>query len=352
MDQKKNYSLYIDGIENAFIAFVSQDQSLCLTTNSPSDAITVYRITKGRATGIINVHYKKNGLVSMSIQGAASMTALCDKCCDDVIQRTSIPNSLRKNFTLREANSDNLEFFKTELADTHGLSINLKAANPITHITESFDVLNAAGVKVVCTIFDNDTFLMQGNITTLYVTVMTEALRWMVNPDKLSNVTDIISLQNTTQLFSEDINDLIPNLSVCGDTDGVIERMVRTTVRLFNSGVIVEDYGSYTFGVLKALEGVLKLRLSEDLGPIDKLGNYFVFDSVSHRHRISCSTYDGNIELKKALNKGYNEWVSSRHSTFHADDQISTTTLLSYEQSVEVFQKALDCINNVCDNWN
>lgn len=352
MDQKKNYSLYTDGIENAFNAFVSQDQSLSLAMNKPSDAITVYRITKGRATGTINVHFKKNGLVSMSIQGAPSMSVLCDKCCDDVIQRTSIPNSLRKNFTLRKANSDNLEFFKTELTDTHGLNINSRSANPTTHISESFDILNATGAKVVCTLYDNDTFLMQGNLTALYVTVMTEALRWIVNTDKVSNVTDIITLNNTTQLYSEDINSLIPNLSVCGDTDGVIERMVRTTVRLFNSGAIVEDYGCYTFGVLKALEGVLKLRLSDDLGPIDKLGNHYVYDPISHRHRITGTTYDSNIELKKALNKGYNEWVSSRHSSFHADDQISTTTLLSYEQAVEVFQKALDCINNICDNWN
>lgn len=112
------------------------------------------------------------------------------------------------------------------------------------------------------------------------------------------------------------------------------------------------DYGCYTFGVLKALEGVLKLRLSEDLGPIDKLGNHFYYDQPSHRHRVDTNAYDGMLELKKAINKGYNNWVSSRHSTFHADDQIATSTLLSYEQATVVFQDTLNCINAICDNWS
>lgn len=352
MDQNKNYSLYVDGIEDAVNSFVSQDQSLSLTVTKPNATVTVCHLKKGKTTGILNFHFKKNGLVSMSIQGAPSMNTLCDKCCDDVIQRTAIPNSLRKNFTLRETKSDNLDYFKADLTDTHGLNIVSKASNPATHIRECFDVLTGTGVKVTCTIYDNDTFLMQGNVTTLYVTVMTEALRWLVNPEKINKITDVITFSNTTKLFPENINALIPNISVCGDTDGVINRMVLTTVRLFNSGVIVEDYGSFTFGVLKALEGVLKLKLSEDLGPIDKLGNHYVFDPVSRRHRIKHTLYDGDIELKKTLNKSYNEWVSSRHSSFHADDQISTSTLLSYEQAVEVFQKALECINSVCDNWN
>ncbi len=351
MDQNKNYSLYVGGIEDAVAAFVSQDQSLSLTVTKPNATVTVCHIKKGKATGILNFHFKKNGLVSMSIQGALGMNTICDKCCDDVIQRTAIPNSLRKNFTLRETKSDNLVYFKTELVDTHGLNVVAKASNPATHIRESFDIMTGAGVKVTCTVYDNDTFLMQGNVTTLYVTVMTEALRWLVNPEKTGNITDVIALSNTIQLFSEDINALIPSISACGDTDGVIDRMVLTSVRLFNSGVIVEDYGSYTFGVLKALEGVLKLRLSEDLGPIDILGNHYDFDPVSRRHKINHTLYDGDVELKEALNKGYNEWVSSRHSSFHADDQISTSTLLSYEQAVEVFQKALECINNVCNNW-
>ena len=242
--------------------------------------------------------------------------------------------------------------FKEELVDTHKFIIVTRAATANPTIHEWFDVSDSNNCRVTCTLYGNGTFLLQGNVTPLYVTVMTEALRWLVDETKMSSLPDSITLNNTVSIYSENINDLIPQLPICGDTDGIIERMVSTSVRLFNSGIIVDDYGCYTFGVLKALEGVLKLRLSDDLGPIDKLGEHFYYDQSSHRHRIITTAYDGKLELKKAINKGYNNWVSSRHSTFHADDQIATSTLLSYEQATAVFQDTLNCINAICDNWN
>lgn len=352
MDKNKDYSLNVDGIDDSIISFVSKDATLKLSVQKPDTTKALYKITKGSATGVINVYVKKNGLVSITIQGADSMNALCKQCCDSFIQQTAIPNSLRKNFTLRKIKVDDFDLFKEELIDTYQLIIEARAATANPTIKEWFDVTDSKNCRVTCTLFGNGTFLLQGNVTSPFVIVMTEALRWLVDENINSSLPDSITLNNTVSLYSEDINVLIPHLPVCGDTDGIIERMVLTSVRLFNSGIIVEDYGCYTFGVLKALEGILKLRLSDDLGPIDKLGDYFYYDQPSHRHRIVTTVYDGKLDLKKAINKGYNNWVSSRHSTFHADDQIATSTLLSYEQATVVFQDTLNCINAICNNWN
>lgn len=352
MDKNKDYSLNVDRIDDSVSAFVSKDVTLKLSVQKPDASKAVYKITKGKKTGVINVYVKKNGLVSITIQGADDLSAICEQCCDSFIQQTAIPNSLRKNFTLRQIKVDDFELFKEELVDTHKLKLTARTATANPTIQEWFDALDGNNCRVTCTLYTNGTFLLQGNVTSLFVAVMTEALRWLVDANKISKLPDSITLNNTVSLYPEDINVLIPQLSVSGDTDGIIERMVLTSVRLFNSGIIVEDYGCYTFGVLKALEGVLKLRLSDDLGPIEKLGKHFYYDQPSHRHIITATVYDGKLDLKKAINKGYNNWVSSRHATFHADDQISTSALLSYEQATVVFQDTLNCINAICNNWN
>lgn len=351
MDTSKNYSLFIDHIEGAVAGFIGRDDRLSLSVDKPDNTKMVFRVTKGRATGIVTFFLKKNGLVSISIQGATSLHGLCERCCDLVIQQTSIPNSLRKSFVIHNSNKDNMGFFKLELTDTHNFQIVDKGIGSNSNVEERFDVLSNNNVKVSCTLYVNGTFLLQGNVTPLFITALTEILHWLVSEPQ-NSVPEIISLQNITNTFSDQICELVPNLSVCGDDDGIIERMILTSVSLFNSGVIVEDYGCYTFGVLKALEGILKLRLSEDLGSIETLGDFYFFDLQTHRHRLKTSVYDGDLDLKKALNKGYNNWVSSRHSTFHADEQIATSTLLSYEQAYEVFVKTLDCINGICNNWN
>ena len=77
MDQKRNYSLYIDGLEDAFNAFVSQDKALSLSIErKPSASVLLFRITKGKTTGVVNVSLKKNGLVSMLIQGAPRISVV------------------------------------------------------------------------------------------------------------------------------------------------------------------------------------------------------------------------------------------------------------------------------------
>lgn len=351
MDKTKDYSLYVDGIEEVVSEFVERDTTLKLEILRPDNDKMVCRISKGRATGVVNIYKKKNGLVSLTVQGAKGLQDVCESCCDQIIQRTAIPNSLRKSLTLRESAKDNIEYLKEELTNSYHLTITAKQTGG-AYVSEVFEVCDTAGVKVCCSFYNNGTFLLQGNVTPLYVTVMTEALRWLVTPEQTANISDLITLNNTTQIFSEEICELIPNLSVCGDTDGIIERMVKTSVSLFNSGIVVEDYGCYTFGVLKALEGVLKLRLSEDMGTIGTLGDHFHYDRPSRRHRINTTLYDDSIELKKAINKGYTCWASARNSSFHADEQIATSTILSYEQAIEIFNDALVSINEICNYWS
>lgn len=347
MNSIKKYSLNVEGIKDAIMSYSFTDSTIKITISEPDKAKIVCHITKDDDTGVLNFYIKKSGLVSINIQGSEKIASLCEACRNYVIQRTAIPNTIQKTFTIHKSKADNLDYFKEEL-NSHGLSLIL--ADSKSPIHERAEISDSHGTKVSYTLYNNGTFLLQGNVCSLFLVIMTEALNWLVDKDE--NVAQAISFDNTTHRFEEKIEKLVPNLGKSGDTDGVLERMILTSVSLFNSGVIVEDYGCYTFGVLKALEGILKLRLSEDLGIIDKLGEHFSYDQTSHKHHIGANVYDDNIELKKAINKAYNIWVSSRHATFHADEQISTSTLLSYEQAHEIFIESIEVINNICNNWD
>lgn len=349
MDRTKNYSLFTDGITDAVADFISKDKSLVWTVSNPTPTQYVYRISRGDENGVITFYIKKSGLVSINPQGG--LVDICNQCCDYVIDHASIPNSQRKSFSLKDCIVDNYDYFKEELSGLHKYTVSVKGTIENATIKEIIAVECTNHGKIVATLYKNGTFLMQGNVTPVFVGVMTEAIRWLLDANKASKVSDIILLDNITNVFSTDIDSLIPNLNVCGDTDNVILRMVMTSVSLFNSGVLVDDYGCYTFGILKALEGLLKMRLEVDLGLIDKLGSFFDYDDITHSHRIRSNVYDGNLPLKMAINKTYNYWNSRRHASFHADSQISTSTLYSYEDALAICVKGLECINDICDNW-
>jgi len=351
MDSNKNYSLFSDQIEDVVTEYVDNDSALKLTVSRPSASKQVYRITKGADTGVITFYVKKTGLVSINVQGSEQLTEECNKCCDYVIMKTAIPNSQKKSFSIRNCIQDNIEYLKADLEGQHALVLTTRTVVAGSNITENLVVSDANGTKVTMSVYANGTFLLQGNVTPVFVNVMTESIKWLIDTDNAVNVANVISLENITNSFNTDIHVLIPNLAVCNDTDNIISRMVMTSVTLFNSGVIVDDYGCYTFGLLKALEGVLKLRLAVDLGMIDKLGDHFHYDPATHSYRINTNVYDATPHLKVAINKTYNYWRSKRHASFHADAQIAVSTLYAYEQALEVGVKALDCINEICDNW-
>ena len=351
MDTSKNYSLYSDNIEKAIKEFIINDNTLSLEVSKTSPTQYVYKVIKDGETGVITFYIKKSGLVSINIQGKTNLKQICEDCCDYVILQTAIPNSQKKSFSIKDCNLENYDYFKEDLLQSDGYTFTVKGVENKAIITEILTITDVDKGRVTTTLFANGTFMVQGNVTPLFVKVMTEAISWLMKTENAANVPDVINLENITNKFNTDINVLIPNLAVCNDTDNIILRMVMTSITLFNSGIIVDDYGCYTFGVLKALEGVLKLRLEIDLGMIDKLGDHFDWDPATHSHRIKSNVYDGNLHLKVAINKTYNYWKSKRHASFHADAQLATSDLYTYERAVEVGVKALECINEICDNW-
>lgn len=109
MDKNRNYSLNTDNIVKSVTDFVSYEDELSLIVERPNSDIIVCRISNDHNVGIVTFYLKKNGLVSINIQGSKLLNNTCERCCDFVIQQTSIPNSLRKSFTIRDCKSENIE---------------------------------------------------------------------------------------------------------------------------------------------------------------------------------------------------------------------------------------------------
>ena len=55
----------------------------------------------------------------------------------------------------------------------------------------------------------------------------------------------------------------------------ILEDFLKTSIALANSGVVVDDYGCYTFGIMKALDGLISKRLLEDAPDFKDYGTYF-----------------------------------------------------------------------------
>ena len=128
-----------------------------------------------------------------------------------------------------------------------------------------------------------------------------------------------------------------------------------TSIYLANSGVKVDDYGCYTFGILKALDALLTKCILENSSEFDNYGTYFEKEHNSndkYRFIDGVITYNDNISLKYALEDGYTFFHRHRHTTFHIDKTaIETSRILDYDKAIEIIKDSLVIINRICKNW-
>ena len=339
-----NCSLYREKIPSAIKEF-AENKGLLWCCTSTKEFQDTFQLVQGKAKVFITVYYKKNGLTSISHQGSNKTNKLGEECCEYIISKTSLPDTYHQTFTIRNANIDNYDYFKSEIGDEN---INVENTKD-TSIHERIKVKDKTGATIMVTMYKNTTLYFQGNITPLFVSLMNAALQWMLTDE---NEKSVIGLKNVSCNVDCDVTKHIQNIDKLKPDGNVMIKMIKTSLQLANSGIVVSDYGCYTYGVLKAIEGVIKLRLLEDVPPFDKIGDYFIYDKHTGTYKFKQTFYDTKIELKRSLEKAYTHFNKYRHSTFHVDDQIETTKILSYSEAISILYDSLDVINDLCNHWN
>ena len=339
-----NCSLYREKIPSAIKEFAAE-KGIEWSCTSNGDFQDTFKLTYDKANRFITIYYKKNGLTSISHQGSNKTSKLGEECCEYIISKTSLPDSIHKTFSGKNSNLKNYEYFKTEIGDEHIVILNSNDTN----VLERIKVKDDTGATITVTIYKNATLFFQGAITPLFVSLMNAALLWML--DDVDENNSIIGLKNVSCNIESDVTKHIDHIEKLKPDGDVMIKMIESSLQLVNSGISVSDYGCYTFGVLKAIEGILKLRIQEDVYIFENFGDYFIINKNKGTYHFKTSLYDEQPNLKKALEKAYNHFHKYRHSTFHVDDQIETTKILNYSEAMSIIVNSIHIINEICNNW-
>ena len=219
------------------------------------------------------------------------------------------------------------------------------------NIRNQYHLKGKYDAKVSVIFYNNGTLMVQGCITSFYVEFITEVLQ-AISSIPSEAIEEVFAIQARAGYALD--NDLSKYIGNREHIDGsVIENFINTSINLANSAVKVDDYGCYTFGILKALDAVLRTRLLEDAPDFDEYGTYFQKNnSGAYCFKSGIGTYDNNLHLKQALEQGYSFFNQHRHSTFHVDSfNVETSRTLEYDEAVNIIKDCLVIINNICNNW-
>lgn len=349
MGKQNHYALDFDAIVPTLEEFFHEKEGLEFSFEQTNEF--TYKVSVSKASikkpGLLTI-YNKQGLYCMVPEGTPALVGICKECCDFIIQRLQIPDAVRQSFSIKEVDSELTEACLVCLGENYTLSAEKGDVPDARHYTVTDT--NRSSVSVIC--YNNGTIYVQGAVTTLFLKVCTEiAKECKGTPDNV--VEELVKIAPTVQKrYEVDINALVNKPKPL--IDNHLDVMVLSSVVLANSAVACYDFGPYAFGVLKAIEGLLALKLQAHFTRDgDGFGKCYS-DTGSGRQTLYVHDFDAPEQavLKKTMEDAYNFIVDNRNTSFHVKKlHVETSRILTEEEALDIIEDGLEYINDLCDNW-
>ncbi len=347
MASKKHYALDIENIPSIIDEYFKANTQFKYEISKSDDKGLMLKISKGKSNGILNLFYTR-GRVSYSVQGR--MKEKAEECWEYIKQHTTLPNTERKTYTIKKVSEEDYQVYKKCLEEYEYYKVE-NIAFTDSNIVDRFKVSGKYDATVAFTYYKSGTLYLQGTMSSLFLSLIVETLP-VITSIPTDIITEVASCSTTRPIvIEEDLDKHIDNTTPIKGS--VIEKMIISSIQLINSAVPIEDYGCFVLGILKATDAIMSKKLVEVTGtPFDKYGTYLgsIDDGVTYSFKQS--VLDFNPELKKSIENAYTYYIDKRKETFHVDrTAIETSTILSYDEAIDIVNESLKNINNICNHW-
>lgn len=349
MAKLPHYALDFDAIEPTIEEFFSGKAGYVHNFIKEDEYTYKVEVSDGKCKkpGLVIIH-NKQGLYCLDVGGTPSLSPLCRTCIDFILERLKLPSVERQSVSFKGVDADIVEICLQYLGDNYVLSEDKKDVPDARHFIVS-DAYRSA-VSVIC--YENGTLLVQGAFTALFLRVLAEITKGTEAAPDVA-VQELLRIAPLTQnRYEVEINKLVTKPRPLIDKH--LDVMVLSSAVLANSAIALGDYGAYPFGILKAIEGLLSIKLQAHLNSdFESFGGCFQPDA-SNIQRLSVPDFNAPAQsaLKTAIEDSYNFYNNNRHSTFHTKKlTVEASRILTYEDAIDMIDDGLILINRLCDNW-
>lgn len=310
-----------------------------------------------KKVGLIQIFFTASK-TSLTIQGIPTYNTLAADCKMTIIDQCSILDIKNHNKSIVYHDVDTSKFNELIEYLSTEKHIILTPNGSGGSVVVRYTVIGPYDSYIGITYFQNGTVQIQGCISSLLIEVNTIALE-LFSETKSSNAEAFMRVLEASadKVISDNLDDHFSDRSHFVGTP--FEAMILTSLHLMNSSIEVGDYGCIPFGILKALEGIIGIRLHEALAFRTKetIGARFVERPSGSGAFVINSSTSTNIAdgtpLSRALSDGYTFYRAYRHTTFHCDiiNPMASLILTTKETALGIVEDAIKKINNILRNW-
>lgn len=159
------------------------------------------------------------------------------------------------------------------------------------------------------------------------------------------------SINVDENFIEEELKSLLPN-AYFELGDGIL-KMLRTSYTLKDISISLADYSCYVFPVLRALEGVMRRLLFNEVGYSIEVDNDNSFRGIFYKDLNGNFVVNnnfkqtiGNNKVCDALELCYNYFIQQRHALFHTNDFTDSSVFIdTNEKANKIIEKVVKIID-------
>lgn len=345
MAAKKHFALDIDNIPIVIEEYFRLNTQFLYDIKHSDEKGLVLKLEKGKSNGMLNLYYSR-GLVSYSVQGR--MKEKAEECWEYIKYHTALPNTENKTFVIRNVVKDDFDAYLECLLGINEFTL-VECDTKDPNVAKRIKITGKYNATVVLTYYNNGTLYLQGRISSLYLTLIVETVSTITDtPDNV--IKEFISTTTTPPIIiPESIEENIDNPGpIIGS---IIAKMILSSIQMINSVVNVEDYSCYVLGIVKAMDALMSKKIIEITGtPFKTFGTHL--DESGTGYIFKTHVLDSYPDLKRSIEKAYTYYSDVRLRALHIDrTALETSTILTYEDAVDIVKESLKHINNICNHW-
>ena len=310
------------------------------------------KIDARKAAGILTVFFAK-GHTSFLIQGNPRYSDVLKECETYIVQSTELGEIQKENkcAVFKDIASSTFNDF-IDLLQTEG-SFKVSRRPGLEPVHEYVSIEGRYETTVVVTYFKNGTVTIQGLVTTLLIEVFNLSVQ-LFGAEASSTDSGFLAAIKAPgfEIISESLDDHFPDQSKFANTR--LDALILSSIKMLNSNISIPDFSLMSSGVLRALEGMIGMRLHEDIEfrGNEAIGARFSEDSTTKEWRLT-TTHISSAPLISALQDSYRFYRDKRHSSFHAQYRNPMATIIypKKEQALGVVEECIRLINRIINNW-
>ena len=310
--------------------------------SKPNNLTIIKFIITGSKPATLNIYENCNGTTTLHYKVGANQS-LSQSIAEQLVNACQIKELKFNSFYIKSIRDEDFDVMLSFLNE--GIS------------TIEYDKVEQNGKRIVkikgrqgdvitITKHSNNSFQVQGKPILLFSKVIEILSELMPFKEVIEQQLAYYETHLTTSDILGELENKLPSTHEL--IEDKIKAILTPSLALSKLDIELEDYSSFAFPVLRALEGVLKQCFNNNKITITKdgFGEFISKNGNNYILTDNCKKVISNITIRSKICNLYKYYNIHRHSLFHVDGLIPTTRIITKQESDVIIKKTLELIDD------